>query len=105
MSGELNELQKRRLNRRWMIDGMGAAAAVQAGGAILGADGAPVAAQNDDIIEQRELSSDDVTAALETYMSSGKTDHTGGDATSPIASPTAAPGRQGHGSNGRRREA
>jgi nitrous-oxide reductase len=81
MSDELSDLQKKRLNRRLVIGGMGAAAAVPAAGAILGSVGRPAAAKDDDlsgsandIIEERELTPDDVAAALETYMPSGKMD-------------------------------
>jgi nitrous-oxide reductase len=80
MSDELRDLQRKRLNRRWMIGGMGAAAAVPAAGAVFGAMGGPAAAQDDvsdsakDIIEERELTPEDVNAALETYMPSGKMD-------------------------------
>ncbi len=82
MSDQMNDLRKKRLNRRLMIGGMGAAAAVPAAGAILGSVGGHAAAQDDDdlsgsandIIEERELTPDDVSAALETYMPSGKMD-------------------------------
>jgi nitrous-oxide reductase len=81
MSDELSDLQKKRLNRRLVIGGMGAAAAVPAAGAVLGSVGRPAAAKDDDlsgsandIIEERELTPDDVAAALETYMPSGKMD-------------------------------
>jgi nitrous-oxide reductase len=81
MSDELSDLQRKRLNRRWVIGGMGAAAAAPVGGALLGAMGGPAAAKDDelsgsanDIIEERELTPDDVTAALDTYMPSGKMD-------------------------------
>ncbi len=81
MSDKLNDLQEKRLNRRLVIGSMGAAAAVPAAGAILGGIGGQAAAQDselsgsaNDIIAERELTPEDVTAALETYMPSGKMD-------------------------------
>jgi len=67
----------KRLNRRLVIRWLGAAARC-GGGAVFGAMGGPAAAQDDvsdaakDIIEERELTPDDVNAALETYMPSGR---------------------------------
>lgn len=77
-----HELTGKRLNRRRVLGGMGAAATVPAAAALVGGLRNPrLAAADDDlgddvkqIIKERELSPDDVTAALETYMPSGKMD-------------------------------
>ena len=82
MTDQLNDLQKKRLNRRLVIGGVGAAAAVPAAGALLSGMGVPAAAKDDDelsgsandIIAERELTPEDVAAALETYMPSGRMD-------------------------------
>jgi nitrous-oxide reductase len=85
MSDELKDLTEKRVNRRLVIGGIGAAAAIPVGGALFGSLANNAAAQDEDdegdlgdaaneIIEDRELSPDDVTAALETFMPSGKID-------------------------------
>ncbi len=82
MSDEIHELTGKRVNRRRVLGGLGAAAAVPAAATALGSvrPRAAQARQDDlpsgvnEIIEQRELSPEDVTAALETYMPSGKLD-------------------------------
>ncbi len=83
MSGEIREVTGKRLNRRLLLGGAGAAVAVPASGALLGGIASRASAQDDnqdlgesanEVIEKRELSPDDVTAALETYMPSGRMD-------------------------------
>ncbi len=81
MSNDLNELTGHQVNRRKVVGGIGAAAAVPAVAAIAGMQNRSAVARQDDlssevtqIITERELSPEDVTAALETYMPSGKMD-------------------------------
>jgi len=81
MSEESRDLSDKRVNRRRLIGGFGAAAAVPVGGALLGGLRLERAAADDhlpeglgDIIKARELTPEDVAAALETYMPSGKMD-------------------------------
>ncbi len=81
MSDESRTLRTNRLSRRHVVGGLGAAAAVPAGMAMLGGLRLnPAAAQDDlsgdanDIIASRQLTPEDVTAALSTYMPSGRLD-------------------------------
>jgi nitrous-oxide reductase len=68
------------MNRRKLIGGLGAAAAVPVGSALLLKRPQSASADDDmgeaanSIIQERELSPEDVTAALETYMPPGKMD-------------------------------
>jgi len=73
--------RNRSVNRRNLLGGIGAAATVPVGAAMLGGLGFNRASAADDlsdeandIIKARELSPEDVTAALETYMPSGRMD-------------------------------
>lgn len=68
-----------KLNRRKLIGGLGAAAAIPVGGALLATRTQRASADDmsdaaNEVIQARQLSPDDVTAALETYMPSGKFD-------------------------------
>jgi nitrous-oxide reductase len=80
MSGEERDVTHASINRRKLLGGLGAAAAVPVGGALLANRTQRASAQDDlsdaaeAVIEERQLSPDDVTAALETYMPSGKMD-------------------------------
>lgn len=68
------------LDRRTLLGGIGAAAAAAPAGALLLTRGQHAAAQEglaesaNAVIQSRELTPDDVTAALETYMPSGRYD-------------------------------
>jgi nitrous-oxide reductase len=82
MHDDIQELTGTSVNRRRVLGGLGAAAAVPAAAAMIGGS-RPHAAQarQDDlpsdvnsIIQERELTPEDVTAALETYMPSGQLD-------------------------------
>jgi nitrous-oxide reductase len=80
MTEEHQEQSGKRLNRRRLIGGLGAAAAIPVGGALLLGRSQSASADDDmsdaanEVIEARQLSPEDVTAALETYMPSGKID-------------------------------
>lgn len=82
MNDGVQELTGKRVNRRRVLGGISAAAAMPVGVAVIGGGKAQPAQarQNDlpgevnEIIQQRELTPEDVTAALETYMPSGKMD-------------------------------
>jgi nitrous-oxide reductase len=85
MSDQFKDLQTKRLNRRWLIGSAGAAASIPVVSSLIGGLAPSVAADEDDnhddlggsandIIQERQLSPDDVTAALETYMPSGHMD-------------------------------
>jgi len=80
MSGEDRDRSHKSMNRRRLIGGLGAAAAAPVGGALL-MNRAQQASADDEVsdaaqsvIEERQLTPEDVTAALETYMPSGKMD-------------------------------
>jgi nitrous-oxide reductase len=73
--------RSRRVSRRRFLGVLGAAASLPAAGALLGScnvlqrqRGAGLGASADEIIKQRKLAPEDVTAALMTYMPSGKHD-------------------------------
>lgn len=81
MEKDLKELTSHQVDRRKVVGGIGAAAAIPAVAAIAGVRGNKAAARQDDlggdanaIIQERELSPEDVTAALETYMPAGRLD-------------------------------
>ena len=80
MSTDGNDTHQGAMNRRKLIGGLGAAAAVPATGALLMNRTQQASAQGDlseaanAVIQERELTPEDVTAALETYMPSGKMD-------------------------------
>jgi nitrous-oxide reductase len=81
MDNDVRELGTSRVNRRKLVGGVGAAAAVPAAAAMVGGfRPEPASARQDlgdevnSIIAERELTPEDVTAALETYMPSGKMD-------------------------------
>ncbi len=81
MGSEINDLTGHQMNRRKVVAGIGAAATVPAVAAMVGVQNRSAVARQDDlpdevnkIITERELSPEDVTAALETYMPSGKMD-------------------------------
>lgn len=81
MSEEIRDLTETRLNRRHVIGGIGAAAAVPAGAAMFAGKGQAVFARQDGlgddanaIIKERGLTPEDVTGALSTYMPSGAFD-------------------------------
>ena len=78
MSEDQLERVDRRLNRRRLIGGLGAAAAIPVGGALLArtqqASADDMSDAANEIIQNRQLSPEDVTAALTTYMPSGRMD-------------------------------
>ncbi len=81
MSSDVSKLAKHQVNRRKVVGGISAAATVPAVAAIAGFKNRSAVARQDDlpsdvtaIIQERELSPEDVTAALETYMPAGKMD-------------------------------
>lgn len=81
MDNDVRVLGTSRVNRRKLVGGIGAAAAVPAAAAMVGGfRPEPASARQDlsdevnSIIAERELTPEDVTAALETYMPSGKMD-------------------------------
>src|SRR5690606_38089491 len=81
MDNDVRVLGTSRVNRRKLVGGIGAAAAVPAAAAMVGGfRPEPASARQDlgdevnSIIAEGELTPEDVTAALETYMPSGKLD-------------------------------
>ena len=81
MSSDVSELTGRKVDRRKIVGGIGAATAIPAVAAMTGGKQQAVVARQDDlggdansIISERELSPEDVTAALETYMPPGRMD-------------------------------
>ena len=81
MSNDVSELTGSRVDRRKVVGGIGAAATLPAVAALAAPKQNKAAARQDDlgadansIIAERELSPEDVTAALETYMPSGRMD-------------------------------
>lgn len=81
MSKDVSELTGHQVSRRKVVGGIGAAATLPAVAAVAGVKQNSAVARQDDlgadanaIITERELSPEDVTAALETYMPSGRMD-------------------------------
>ncbi|MCO5215702.1 MAG: Sec-dependent nitrous-oxide reductase [Thermomicrobiales bacterium] len=81
MSKDIQELTGQQVNRRKVVGGIGAAATLPAVAAMAGVKQHAVSARQDDlpsevnsIISERELTPEDVTAALETFMPSGRMD-------------------------------
>ena len=80
MSDDGQNLTGKPMSRRKLIGGLGAAAVAPVGGAFLVGRSNQASAQDglsdlaNEVIQSRELSPEDVTAALETYMPAGKMD-------------------------------
>ncbi len=81
MSNDVSELTGKKLDRRKVVGGASAAAAIPAVAAITGGRQEKAVARQEDlgsevnaIISERELSPEDVSAALETYMPPGRMD-------------------------------
>lgn len=80
MNDEIRELTGRKVDRRKVVGGISAAAAVPAVAGLIGPRNNNMAAAQDlaadvnQIIQERELTPEDVTAALETYMPPARKD-------------------------------
>lgn len=81
MGEDSKNLVGKRVDRRRLLGGLGAAAAVPVGGALLSgmkldraAAQEGVSSEVNEIIQSRQLTPEDVSAALETYMPSGRMD-------------------------------